>query len=328
MYIINLSQDKSKISNYISNTLLLKIEENLKNNKKIILYLNKRWEYSSLICKDCNYFYKCPNCDTSLVVHKNNKIICHICSYSKDLPLTCKKCNSTNLEKIGVWTQQIEKALKNYFKNINIFRFDLDSVKNKKEKNKALENIKNAQIIIWTKMITTGFDLENIWLISIILIEQELINPSYNTEEKAFINIKQIIWRWSRKWEKTTFLIQTYIPENPSVKMLIQSNYKNFFLQTINERKIFNYPPLTELVTIEYRNKNKQKALDFSQSLFNKLNFLNKEKEYEIIFNKTPFKKYNTYHYKIIIKWKNLRSFLENIKNEVFKNSNLNIIFS
>jgi hypothetical protein len=32
----------------------------------------------------------------------------------------------------------------------------------------------------------------------VILIEQELIIPEYNTEEKAFINIKQIIGRGSR----------------------------------------------------------------------------------------------------------------------------------
>jgi primosomal protein N' len=42
MLLVNLSQNKSKISSYISASLLDKIEENIKNNKKIILYLNKR----------------------------------------------------------------------------------------------------------------------------------------------------------------------------------------------------------------------------------------------------------------------------------------------
>ena len=42
MFLVNLSQDKSKLNPYISNTLLKKIEESLKENKKIILYLNKR----------------------------------------------------------------------------------------------------------------------------------------------------------------------------------------------------------------------------------------------------------------------------------------------
>jgi primosomal protein N' len=42
MYLVNLSQDKSKINSYLSDTLLEKIEESLNNDKKIILYLNKR----------------------------------------------------------------------------------------------------------------------------------------------------------------------------------------------------------------------------------------------------------------------------------------------
>jgi primosomal protein N' len=42
MFLVNLSQDKSKINPYLSNTLLEKIEDSLNSNKKIILYINKR----------------------------------------------------------------------------------------------------------------------------------------------------------------------------------------------------------------------------------------------------------------------------------------------
>gem|GEM_PF-6278275 len=41
-FLVNLNIDYSRESKYLSTTLLDKIEENLKNNKKIILYLNKR----------------------------------------------------------------------------------------------------------------------------------------------------------------------------------------------------------------------------------------------------------------------------------------------
>jgi primosomal protein N' len=42
MLSVNLNQDFSKINKYISNTLLKNIDENIKNNRKVILYLNKR----------------------------------------------------------------------------------------------------------------------------------------------------------------------------------------------------------------------------------------------------------------------------------------------
>jgi len=150
MLLVNLAQDKSKISSYISNTLLLEIEKNLEQNKKIILYLNKRWEFSSLICESCNYFYKCENCDTSLTVHNySSKLVCHTCNFSRNIPNKCDKCNSSSLKAIWIGTEQVENLLLSYFPKASIFRMDLDNIKNKTAKKQALQDLENAQIIIW-----------------------------------------------------------------------------------------------------------------------------------------------------------------------------------
>jgi hypothetical protein len=74
------------------------------------------------------------------------------------------------------------------------------------------------------------------------------------------------------------------------------------------------------------------------EKLKNKLDLLNQNnislpvgkvrwEHIEIILNKQTFKKYNQYFVKIILKWNNLRNFLENIKHEIFRNSNLTVIF-
>ncbi len=329
MLLINLNQNKSNINPYISATLLEKIEEILWKKEKIILYLNKRWTFSSLVCGDCSYFYKCSNCDVAMTVYSwINKLKCNLCGNNCEIPIKCKKCLWVNLQTIWVGTQQIEDSLKKYFSwKINIFRFDLDSVKNKKDKQKALDEIKNADIIIATKMITTWFDLEKIWLIWVILLEQELIIPKYNWEEKAYINIRQLFGRGNRKNQKTEIIVQTFIPDSDLVNNLIKLNYKEFFLNTLQERKIFNYPPFSEIVRLEYRHQNKQKAYDFVLQLKNKLDILNKYNKLEIIFNKQSYKKYNQYYYFILIKWENIRNFLKNIKKEIFLNQKLNVIF-
>lgn len=326
MLLVNLNQDFSKKNKYLSNTLLKEIEKNLENWKKIILYINKKWEYSSLICQNCKKIFRCKNCDVSTIIH-SQKMICHICGFSENLKEVCDNCGSKNLLKIWVWTEQIEKSLKEIFPEKNIFRFDTQNIKNKTDKENSLNLIKNADIIIWTKMITTGFDFREIWLIWVILIEQELQFSRYNSEEKLFTNIKQLIWRWWRTWEKTDFIIQSFIPENETIKMIVEDNYKTFFKKTLTERKIFNYPPFSEYAILEYRNENKEKSLKYTKKLKEKLDSFNKNWEIEIIFIENSFKKYNKYFYRIILKWKNLRLFLENIKTEIFKESNLSLIF-
>ncbi len=337
MQLVNLSLDKSRINPYLSNTLLTKIEEVLIKWEKVILYLNKRWQFSSIICNDCQYLFKCKNCDISMSVHKYpTKFICHLCSASENIPLSCTKCGWVHLSNIWVWTQQIEESLLKNFDNKKIFRFDTDTMKTKKSKTEALYFLNNSDIIIGTKMITTGFNFEKVGLVGVILLEQELQIPKYNTEESVFINIRQLVWRGWRVGQKTDFIIQSFIPDNEIIQSIIYDNYKDFFVKTLQERKLFNYPPFWKIATLEYRHSSKEKALIFMQNLNNKL-ILEEEKNMpwkkcpwgvEIIFNEKAIKKINQYYYKIIIKWEKIRDFIEKIKPEIIRNSGLVVIFN
>ena len=317
--LVDLVKDASKYNKYLSNTLLNLIDENLKNNKKIILYINKRWAYDLSICQECSYIKKCKKCDVSMSVHKNPpKYICHHCFFVEDILLKCEKCNWTNLTFVWVWTEQIEEVLKNIFPKINIFRMDSDNLKNITLKKEALNNLNDANIIIWTKMITTWFDFRNIWLIWIILLEQELQIPFYDIEEKIYQNTKQLLWRWWRLWEKTQFLIQTLSPQNDIILDIINLNYNDFLNKTLKERKLFKYPPFLELATLRYKNKDRNISIEFIQKLKNKLDLLNNW-DFEILLIDTPVKRDNQFFTKIIIKWKDIKIFLQNIKKEILK---------
>lgn len=326
IFLVNLSFDKSDYR-YFSGTLIEKIEKSLNENKKNILYINRRWEFSSLICSDCSKLFKCKNCDVSMTVHNYGKLVCHYCWYSENVPLNCDSCNSVNLRKVWVGTQQIENEIKKFFPDKKIFRFDTDSIKKVSDKKVALETLKQADIIIWTKMITTGFDFENVWVVWIILLEWELWIPEYNTEEKVYSNIKQVIWRGWRKWEETDIVIQTFIPDNNVVKLITEWNYKTFLTETLSERKMFWYPPYDEYVEVVYRNRDKNKAETFIKKIKNKLDIFNENWEYNINLLNLPERKNNSYHYKIIIRGINTRTLIDNIRNEIFRNSSLIVNF-
>lgn len=327
-YTVNLAQDSSKLSKYLSSTLLDEIENTLDNGEKVLLYLNKRGSYSSLACKDCQYLWECPNCDTSLSVHSHpNQLICHLCASQFTFPLSCPKCHGTQLLQIGVGTQQIEESLKKYFWEKNIYRFDSDSMKNISSKNQALTELTQADIIIGTKMITTGFDFEKIGLIGVILVEQELAYPSYDASEKAYANLKQLIGRGNRKSQETKIILQTFLPKNPLITRLTSANYKDFLSETLSERKDFLYPPYCEILTLEYRHKEQGKALEFTEKLEKKLRDFQEAQNYRILRGTTTFKKNNTYHAKILLQWGNVRNFLVPLQKEILWNSALSIIF-
>jgi primosomal protein N' (replication factor Y) len=329
IFITNLNYNTNN-EKYLSPLLIEKINETLNKNKKVILYLNRRWEYSSVICQDCNNIYKCKNCDLALKVHSNNKLVCHFCDYSERLWHKCKYCSSQNLKKIWVWTWQIETQINSlYWQKYNIFRFDRDNLKNKSEKKIAYQKLEKADIIIWTKMITTWFDFENIALVWVLLIENELLIPEYNTSEKLYQNIKQLIGRAWRKWQEAEIVIQSFIPENENIKLITDNNFKDFFLETLKERKLFNYPPFINVAEINYKNKDKHKWEEFIKKLYKNLLEINKnyKNKFEINLITQSFKR-NMYHiHKIVIKWDNPHLILDNIKNDIFRNKDLSVNF-
>lgn len=329
IFITNLNYNTSN-EKYLSNLLIEKINKVLSKDKKVILYLNRRWEYSWVICQDCNNIYKCKNCDLTLKLHANNKLACHFCDHTEILWIKCKSCWNSNLRKVWTGTQQIETQINNLFwKQYNVFRFDRDSIKNKSEKKSAHENLKKADIIIWTKMITTWFDFDNIALIWVLLIENELLIPEYNTSERLYQNIKQLIWRAGRKGENAEVVIQTFIPENENIELISEGNFKNFFIKTLEERKLFKYPPYNEVAEINLRNKDKNKWLEQINKLYKKLLEINKNynNKFEINLIKQSYKR-NMFHiHKITVKWDNIREILDNIKDDVFRNRDLSINF-
>lgn len=324
-YTINLSQDRTKVSPYISNSLLKMMERNLLDGKKCILYLNRRGEYSSLVCKDCQFLYKCSRCDTSFAVHRDNTLMCHLCWLQKNIPIHCENCNGQNLLKVWVGTQQIEEILRTCFPKNSIYRLDFDSLKNTNDKKLALQQMERAQIIIGTKMITTWYDIKGIGLIGIVLLEQELMIPQYDIEERVLTVVKQVIWRSREK--EVDIIVQTFIPDHPFTKSITEENLKEFFQKALEERRDYNLPPFSEIAILEYRSIDKTKWELFITWLCNKLEVFNKEKKYEIISNKSTKKRYNQYYSQIYVKWNNIHDLLENVRWEIVKNWHLTVSF-
>lgn len=314
--IIDLKYSKNPFP-LISQNLINAIQKTLESGNKILLYLNKRWEASSLICKDCSNQIKCDNCDIGMNVHKypNQKLICHHCSAEKIIPTSCPKCKWINLIQIWVWTQKIEDNIKKIFSSYSVTRLDSDKI----IKEWISENeIKKSNIIIATEIINTIF-IENLGLTWFLLFELEFLIPEYNIEEQIYNNVTYNIKRWS------DILIQTYIPDSNILKLISEWNYKDFINYTLKERKEFNYPPYKDLVYVWVKDKNKDRIKDIIFKLKNKLDINNKTWNI-IYFDKDLFaKKANEFYQKIIIKWDNLEDFLSCIKNEIFRNREISV---
>ncbi|MGD0170382.1 MAG: primosomal protein N', partial [Smithella sp.] len=125
-------QEKSGKVPILSEALIAAIEKTLGKKEQVLLFLNKRGFDTFLVCADCGYNFRCPNCAVSLKNHVAEGVVkCHYCDYTiKSLPL-CPSCRGSRILSYGVGTQKLEKEIANIFSHARIQRMDSDTTSRK-----------------------------------------------------------------------------------------------------------------------------------------------------------------------------------------------------
>ena len=120
--IVDLKKELAIGNKTMFSTLLHKlIEENLKNKHQTILFLNRRGYSTFIMCRECGYTMKCPNCNISLTYHSfQNKLKCHYCGHEENPVNICPNCGSTKIRYFGTGTQKIEEEVKKEFPEASI----------------------------------------------------------------------------------------------------------------------------------------------------------------------------------------------------------------
>lgn len=152
----------------ISTKLYEKIEENLRNGHQTILFLNRRGYSTFVMCRDCGYTHKCPNCNITMTYHlKQNKLKCHYCGYEEKPVTQCPECKSTNIRYFGTGTQKLETEINKLFPNATTIRMDVDTVTKKNSHEEILNKFKNENIniLIGTQMVVKGHHFPNVTLV-------------------------------------------------------------------------------------------------------------------------------------------------------------------
>ena len=185
----------------ISEKLHEAIEENLKNKRQTILFLNRRGFSTFIMCRDCGYTAKCKNCDITLTYHlKENKLKWHYCGYETNALTICPECGSKNIRYFGSGTQKLEEQVKSLFPQASTIRMDIDTVTKKNSHEDILNSFKNdgIDILIGTQMVVKGHDFPNVTLVGVIAADSSLNIDDYRAHERTFQTLTQVAGRAGR----------------------------------------------------------------------------------------------------------------------------------
>lgn len=236
----------------ISSVLQEEIASNLERSEQSILFINRRGAHKLITCGACGFTYKCPRCSVSLTYHSaNNRLMCHYCGYSARIDPLCPDCGGT-LNHIGAGTQLIVEELQQLFPDAPILRMDTDSVTPVGSHEALFEKFKNENIpiMVGTQMVTKGLNFENVTLVGVISADQSLYAGDYRAGERTFSLITQVVGRGGRGAKPGRAVIQTYTPDNETIRLAAQQDYEAFFISELSLREIQNTPPFCDILTI------------------------------------------------------------------------------
>ncbi len=265
--IVNLN-DEMRAGNY--SLISEKLEEALKKSgKQTVLFLNRRGLGRIIACRDCGFVFLCEHCGLPLVHHLfDQKILhCHHCGKKENIPLRCGKCGSTNLKSIGRGTQSVEQDLKKRFAKKNILRIDTDA----SEEDLSAEKIAKANVIIGTAFMWRFLDWRNVGVLGILSADTLLNIPDFRSAEHTFGFIMETILTASEQPEAPQIFMQTYSPDNKTIKAASECDYREFYNYEIGERKLFKYPPFYKLIKLIYQDPNETRCKVESGRVFNEL---------------------------------------------------------
>jgi primosomal protein N' (replication factor Y) len=235
---------------------------------KAILLLNRRGIAPALHCRACGTTFRCPDCDVSLVLHRDETMRCHHCGHSEPVPQECPVCRSVELARIGAGTQKLERELAKRVPELELIRLDADTAAHPEELAAALRRFRDTDraVLLGTQMVAKGHHFAGVELAAVVDADAGLALPDLRAEERTFQLVTQLAGRSGRD-APGRVLVQTFQPDARPLTLAARHDVPRFLADELERRRELGYPPFRHLVRILVTAPSEAPALKLLQEL-------------------------------------------------------------
>ena len=246
------------------------------SGKQAILLLNRRGYSNFVYCASCGDVIGCKYCDTTMTYHRSTgadvqsaahaaglhtgQLHCHYCLAVNTLPSKCPTCGK-KLSLFGLGTQRVEEELQRKFPNLLYARVDSDSMRSSRDYEKLLTRFAagEVQVLLGTQMIAKGLDYPNVTLVGVISGDTALALPDFRAAERTFQLITQVAGRAGRGQSPGRVVLQTFLPDDPTIGYAIKQDYLGFAKHEMISRREVGLPPFARMARIILRDQDADK---------------------------------------------------------------------
>ena len=254
---------KRLMSGPFSPQLIDLMRDALEHRRQVILFQNRRGFSPIVECHVCGWTPRCEKCDVSLTYHQRlRQMVCHYCGTPYQVPLQCPNCESKEIRHVGYGTERIEDQLAKVLPEARIARMDLDTTRSRMAYEQILQDFQQGKtdVLVGTQMVTKGLDFERVSVVGILDADGMLSQPDFRSHERAFQMMEQVAGRAGRKGGQGHVILQTRDAQSPVVQQVVAHDYQAMYEAQMQERELFNYPPLCRLVSVYVKHRDERTA--------------------------------------------------------------------
>lgn len=242
----------------------------IRAGRQAILFLNRRGYSPVIQCRSCGWSPSCQRCDVSLTLHqKINKLVCHYCGATYNVPTHCPQCELADLRDIGAGTEKIEKAVETCFPEARVGRMDLDTTRSRSAYERIIRDFQTQRtnLLVGTQMVTKGLDFDGVTLVGILNADQLLNQCDFRAHERAFQMLTQVAGRAGRRGTQGLVVLQTRQPNLPIVQHIVEGDYEAMYQSEMADRRIFRFPPEVRLIGIFLKHRDERTTATAARTL-------------------------------------------------------------
>jgi primosomal protein N' (replication factor Y) len=218
-----------------------------------ILTINRRGTASVVLCRDCGHVQACPDCERPLVYHQAGTTLrCHHCGRATPLATRCPNCHSPRIRYLGGGTQRVEDEVRRAFPALRVGRLDRDVVERRGAAERVVDAFATAgiDVLVGTTLVTKGLDIPNVTLVGVVSADIALNLPDERAAERTYQLLAQAAGRAGRGDRPGRAIIQTYQPEHPAIRAVVDDDARAFYDTELELRRRFGSPPFGKLVKL------------------------------------------------------------------------------
>ncbi len=302
--------------NLIGKELRALLCETFENERQSMLFLNRRGFNSMLACRACGEVLLCPHCSVSLTHHKTRyggKLVCHYCGYRVSVPHFCPKCGSEHLSFSGYGTQLIEEELGSILPDAKTLRMDADTTREKFSQDEITDAFGrgDADILVGTQMIAKGHNFPYLSLVGVVAADNSLFLDDFRANERTFSLITQVIGRAGRVGGGGVAVIQTFNPDNETIRLSAKQDYDAFYQNEIAVRRALVFPPFCDIAVFSFSSEEENELKLFAEDFTKTLAGSQKTAETDVKllifgpFEAPIYKVKNKFRMRTVVKFKN-----------------------